>query len=552
MRHDGRAVWSDGWTFLFAAVVVLTAGSAGAQSTLHGVAEVQYQKVDRVAAMDDRESWVRSFQTDFSTRIRRTVEFSSQVQLTEQTFPGRPERTRIPRGALRVAHQLFGFSASYRPVTITDERNNTTKQQELMLSGYVQKARLPRVVGSWTRRHLDPSSTFPGSASVSRTLSAAYDVGHFGFHAGYGDQSREAGRDGGQKPVEDHFNLGSVAHFQWRRATGSAQYDFAQARRRGAGRAGDLTRAHAAGVNGTYPFSRTTAGSVTYSYRRTGSQRSGSPPSTENDGSLTVGHQLSRVFQVSGAGGVRTASFGERKETESYVAASVSADAVARPGWRIGAGASHSVNWLPGDRGRAVESFRTNTSMRLANGLDLSGDLAVSSASRPLPVPDATITPSQVTVASGGSIRATPLHPVTVNAAARHYRTGTSLFGGGPSTNSKSVDVFLRPAETVQMSGGWAISSNPGAREPNRSIERAMIQWDPARSISATGSYARSSGGVRDPGTSLAGSREAYGGRLIAALTRDLRLTIQYSESDPGHHSHARQVDVTVAQSFGR
>ncbi len=531
--------------------LLLSPRVASAQTLLRGVAEIQFQSLDRLAAMDDRESWGRTIQSDFSTKIRQTIDVSAQAQFTEQTVTGRPEMTRISRGSLVVAHRLFGFTASYRPITTTDNLDNTSKQQELLLSAYLQKSKLPRIAGSWTRRHVDPSPLFPGATSLSRNVSAAYDVGQFGFHAGYGDESREATGGGAQRPNQNHFNLGTTARFHWRRATGSGQYDFNQSRSSGIGGRVDLTRGHAATLNGTYQFSRTTAGSLNYSYLRTDSH-GGSPSSTQNDGSLVVGHQLSRVFQVSGGGGVRTASFGQRQENEGYVSASIAADAVARPGWRVSAGASHSVNWLPGDRGRAVESFRGNTSMRLANGLDLAGDATVSYSSRPAPTPDATAAPSQVTVSSGASLRATPLRPITLNAATRTYRTGSSLFGGGPRTDSRSIDAQLQPAASFRVSGGWALSSNPGANEPDRTIERADVQWDPSRSLSASGNYSRSSGGVRAPGSLTTGSRDAYGGRVIAALTRDLRLTFQYSESDPGLSSHARQFDVTVTQRFGR
>lgn len=551
MRHDGAAARQGLWAAVVTASL-LAAGPAGAQSMFRGVAEVQYENVNHFVAADNRESWQKALQIDYSTRIRRLFEFSSQLQFSELSFTGRPDRTSTPRGMVRLAHPLFGFSASYRPVTVTDERDLTTKQQELMLSGYFQKARLPRVVGSWLRRHVDPSTNFPGSASVTRNVSANYDLGRLNFHAGWGDQASEATSGPGSNVLTDHYSLGSSAMFTWRRANGSVQYDYLQSRRKNAGAISDVSRLHMAGLNTTYQVSPRTTGSLAYTFRHTGSPRPGTNAFTENDGSLGLAHQLTKALQLSGSGGVRTAAVGERKETESFVSASASADAVARPGWRVGAGASHSVNWLPGDRGRPVDSFRSNTSMQLARGLDVAGDLSVSTSARPVPATDPTAATTQATLATGAGVRATPLRSITVNAGTRHYRTSNSVWRGGPSINTNSVDVFLRPSDLLQMSGGWAQSSTPGTGDPPRTTERANLQWNPTRLIEASGTYTRASQGVRDPNTTLAGSRESYGARVLVALTRDLRTTIQYSEVDPGRPGHARQVNVTVTQSFGR
>jgi hypothetical protein len=551
MRHEGAAARHSLWAAVVTAGL-LAAGPTGAQSMFRGVAEVQYENVNHLVSAEDRESWQKALQIDFSTRIRRMFEFSSQLQWSELTFTGRPDRTSTPRGMVRLAHPLFGFSASYRPVTITDERDLTTKQQELMLSGYFQKARLPRVVGSWIRRHVDPQLNFPGSASVTRNVSANYDLGRLNFHAGWGDQASEATQGLSSESLTDHYSVGSSALFAWRRANGSVQYDYLQSRRKNGGAISDVSRLHMAGLNATYQVSPRTSSSLAYNFRHTGSPRPGTRPFTENDGSLGIAHQLTKALQLSGSGGVRTAAVGERKETESFVVGSVSADAAARPGWRVGAGASHSVNWLPSDRGRPVESFHSNTSMQLAKGLDVSGDLSISSSNRPVSVTDPTAATTQATLATGAGVRATPLRAITLNASTRHYRTSSSVWRGGPSINTNSVDAFLRPSDLLQVSGGWAQSSTPGTGDPPRTTERANLQWNPTSLIEASGTYTRASQGVRDPNTTLAGSRESYGARVLVALTRDLRTMIQYSEADPGRPSHARQVDVTVTQSFGR
>ena len=212
MRHEGAAARHSLWAAVVTAGL-LAAGPTGAQSMFRGVAEVQYENVNHLVSAEDRESWQKALQIDFSTRIRRMFELSSQLQFSELSYTGRPDRTSTPRGMVRLAHPLFGFSASYRPVTITDERDLTTKQQELMLSGYFQKARLPRVVGSWIRRHVDPQLNFPGSASVTRNVSANYDLGRLNFHAGWGDQASEATQGLSSESLTDHYSVGSSALF---------------------------------------------------------------------------------------------------------------------------------------------------------------------------------------------------------------------------------------------------------------------------------------------------------------------------------------------------
>ncbi len=553
MRREAGRTWHRALAAI-AAVALLTSAPARSQTLLRGVAEVQYETLDRVQSMFDRDSWLKSFQVDYSTRIRRTYELSSQVVFSELTFTGRPERTSTPYGTLRLAHPFFGFSGSYRPVTVTDERNQTSKQQELMLTGYLQRAKLPRLVGSWIRRNLDPSSGFPGSVSVTRNVTATYGVGPVGLHAGWGDQSREATTDNGKESVNDHFQLGGTSDLKWRRGSGTFQYDYLQTRSTDGGSLNDVSRVHIAGVNASQRLSTRTTGSLVYTFRHTGDSRPGSGNLTENDGSLTLTHQLSRPLQISGAGGIRSATVGAGKETESYVAASITADAEPRPGWRLGGSAGHSVNWLPGDRGRPIDSFHSNTSMRLAKDLEVTGDAGVTLTSRLVLPADPTASSNLATLTTGAGLRATPLRPLTLIASTRHYRTSNSLWHAGPSINSSSLDVSLRPSAVLQATGGWSLSSNPGSSEPDRTTLRATAQWNPTSSIEASGTYTRASQAqtVRDVGTSLPGSREAYGARLLVGVTRDLRTTIQYSETDPGLPTHGRQVNVTVTQSFGR
>lgn len=536
-----------------AAASLLAAAPAEAEP-LRGWAQVQYQKLNSAQSINDQEWWLTAFQADYSTRAFQTTEIFSQIQFNELNFTGRPDRSRRPRGTLRVSHTLFGLFASYRPDLVTDSRNVTTEQQELMLTGYLQKARLPRLDASWVRRHQDANPYGPSSQSDIRSLSSNYDLGPLNFRAGYGDQIRESAAVLSQRTSEEHYNLGSTFRLARRKTNGQLSYDYSQNRRKTNGSVTDVTRVHNVSLNGGSALSRKSSLTAVYNFRHTDTGQAGAPSLDERDGALTLDHRLTQIVRVSGSGGVRTATDVGGQDLERYVAASVSADGQARPGFRIGAGASHSWNWLPHDRARPIDTFRANTQMRLATGLDLSSDAQVSATDMRSAAADSARASRQVVFQAGAGLRAVPLREIALTASARRYRSGESLAGSGVSANSYVADLRWRPSGALQLGGNWGRSGSLVAAQPARTIVQTDLQWNPSRFLEASGSYMhtdRPGQGV-NPTTSVAAASDSYTGRLVMALTRDLRATIQYSEADPGLPSHARQVNVTVTQSFRR
>lgn len=532
--------------------VLVMAGPADAQQKIRGVAEVQYQRLSRLQPSDDVEWWLTTFQLDYSNRIRKTLELSSQVQFTEQRYVGRPDRQRAPLATIRLAHPLFGVFGTFRPLAITDSRGFKTDQQQLTLTGYFQKTGLPRLTGSWDRNHQDPSGRFPGSIAVRRNLAATYDLGRLNLHAGYNDQTRRDEVGGGARGRDDNYNLGSAFRFDARKSSGTVQYDFNQAERRFGGASNTLTRMHQASVNAGQQFSTRTAASLAYSYRRVGSETPGLPSQSEHDGMLNVIHHAARFLQLSGGGGVQSVNVGSQKETESYVNASVTADGEARPGWRLGSAVSHSWNWLPGDRPRPIDSFRSNTRMRLTKGLEAFGDLTVSRTNRAVAQPDTVTSTTQVIVQSGAGLRAVPLRTLTLDASMRRYRTGSTLRSDRQSTSSYDASLHWKRSEKLTVSGTWTRAGGFYQNAPDRTTLQGSVQWAPTRSVQASGSYTRSNLLVHDASTALTANREAYGGWLAIALNRDLRATIRYTAADPGLPTRTRQVNVTVTQSFWR
>lgn len=531
----------------------LLGAPAGGQS-LRGWAQVQYQNLTNAPGVDGQEWWLTAFQTDYSTRMFGTTEVFSQVQFNELNFAGRPDRSRRPRGTLRVSHPLFGVFASYRPDLVTDSRNVTTEQQELMLTGYVQKARLPRLDGSWVRRHQDANAYGSASQSEIRSVSSTYEVGPLNFRAGYGDQIRQSEEPLAKENADEHYNLGSTLRLARRKTNGQLSYDYSHNRRRTDGSISDVSRVHNVALNGGSALSRKSSLTAVYNFRRSDTDQPGVRPVNEQDGALTLEHRPTQILRVSGGGGVRSVADGNREDVESYVVGSVNADGQARPGLRLGAGVSHSWNWLPRDRARPIDTFRANAQMRLATGLDLSGDAQVSASELRPAAADSAGSRHQVVVQAGTGLRALPLRSISLTASARRYRSGESLGGDGVSANSYVVDVRWNPSGTLQLGGNWGRSGSLNATDPDRTIVQTDLQWTPSRFLQASGSYLHTDrpGQGINPSTSIAAANESYTGRLIMALTRDLRAAIQYSEADPGRVTRARQVNVTVTQSFRR
>jgi hypothetical protein len=357
---------------------------------------------------------------------------------------------------------------------------------------------------------------------------------------------------GGVKGRDDNYNVGSALRFDGRRSNGTVQYDFNQAERRFGGASNVLTRMHQASVNAGQQFSARTAASLAYSYRLVGSGTPGLPAQSEHDGVLNVIHHPARFLQISEGGGVQSVNVGSQKETESYVDASVSADGEARPGWRLGSAVSHSWNWLPGDRPRPIDSFRSNTRMRLTKGLEAFGDLTISRTNRAVAQTDTVTSTTQVIVQSGAGLRAVPLRTLTLDASMRRYKTGATLRRDGQVTNSYVASLNWKRSEKLAVSGTWTRAGGFYQNTPDRTTLQGSLQWTPSRSVQASGSYTRSNQLVRDASTALAANREAYGGWLAIALNRDLRATIRYTAADPGLPTRVRQVNVTVTQSFWR
>jgi hypothetical protein len=485
---------------------------------------------------------------DYAHHLPGAIELTSNFRFVEQTIAHQSDRVRVPEGLVRLAHRNFGLSAGYRPTETRDSRGFVLRQRDLTLTGNAQRPGLPTIAGTWVRTRLDPNAFTPGSATIARSLSSQYTVPHATFRAGYGDRLLEQNPGTGSRLTENHLSLGSTSQFQVGRAPIAFQYDYSQARVDASLDRSQRSRAHLASVGTNFALDRKTSTTLSYNYRRTlvvGAPRS---VSQEHNGGLSVSHVFNPVVQISGGAGVRSAILSGRTETERFVSATASAQGEARPGWRMSAAATHSVNWLPGDPARPADNFLSSTTMRLTKGLDLRGDFSVTTARLIVVPPDTTTFTRQTAVQTSAGISARPLRSVYLDASVNHSRAGTALFGGGVTANSYSVGLRLTPYTALQMSGRWGLTEASGSRG---STAQASLQWALASSFQISAGYNHARQEVSLPAPGFVSRQEGLNGTVAVRLAQDLNASAQYNESNRGQPNRVRQLTVNVVRNFG-
>jgi hypothetical protein len=540
----GRSL-RPGWIGVLVMLVAVPSARAD-RTVLRGAAELQFDSSERVGVASPLETWIKTLRMDYARRVPGSIELSSHLVFSEQTLSGRLDRTRTPQGNLQLSHPYFSLLAAYRPSEVRDVQGRTTRQQELSFNGYVQGPRLPRVTGSWIRRHFDPGQGVRAAAAVTRSLASVYNLGATSLHAGYGDQYREGASGTAGRAGQSYYNLGAARQLRLGTAGLSTQYDFNQSRANLTGSHIMTTRQHSAGVSGGMQWSKKTSTGLVYSYRRTESVGAGLSPLEQHDGSLSIGHQLNSAVQFSGAAGVRSARINGANPTERYLVASASAQGEARPGWRMDASASHSLNWLPGIPARPVDNMRATTSMRLTPGLDFRGDLSLSAARNPL---EPRHSPLELGLQSAAGIVASPLRTVSLDATVQRARAGISLLHGGSSSTSYVANLRLRPSAVFQVNGGRGVATNLGTRS---TTWQAGWQWSPRATFQASGAYSRAAQETHDPTGTVTTTQESVSGSMAFALARDLSGTVRYAESNPGRSGGVRQINAQLTQRFGR
>ena len=534
---------------LFVATSTLAFGLPLAADTFHGSAEVQYQTVDRSARTANLDTWNKILQLDYASALPGTVALTSSFRFVEQTVARQSDRVRVPEASVRLAHRNFGLSTSLRPAETRDSRGFIFRRQDLSVNAYAQRDKLPSLSASWVRSRLEPSALAPASSTVSRSIGTQYALPHITFRAGYGDRFLEDASQPGPRISENHLGAGSSANFQLGRAPISLNYDVSRSNNYPNASRSQESRSQLAGLGTQFPLDAKTNTSLSYNYRNT--ELVGVPGSTnqEHNGALSVARALNPTFQMGAGAGVRNAVLGGgRSLTERFVDATFSGQGDARPGWRLNGAITSSVNWLPDEVPRPSQSIQTNTTMRLARGLDLRGDLAITSAKLVAVLPDTSSLGRQMAMQSGVGISAYPLRTVYIDANMTRSHSGQSLTNG-LTARSYSAGLRLTPTTALQINGRWGLSNAPGSRA---TTEQASLQWTAGGSFQLSGAYSRARQEVSFPTLALRSLQESFSGTMTIRLAQELNASAQYTESNRHQPNQLRQFSVNLVQRFGR
>jgi hypothetical protein len=529
---------------------LLSAAGADAQ-VLRGAAEVQYQNEKRVRLMGELESWLTTVRGDYSTRYRG-MDVLTNVQVTERHFTGLEVRSFSPQGSIRIANPIFGAFASYRPTKATDAENITSHRDEVLLTAYFQRPGLPQLSGLWSRAQLDPGTGVPSTQGISRNVTAKYELWRLGFHADYGDQIRDPQGSEVARSRQQNGSVGTGVHFEGRRGGADARYDYTVTKRQSGFNISESTEQHSAGASGALRLTRKLSSGLSYNFIQSQGGRAGSADATNQDGSLMFMYAIARGLQASGGGGVRTAQVQSAQETESYTLVSVTADGTARPGWTVNGGGSHSVNWLPGEKGRSIDALRAATAMRLATGLFVHGEVTLSMSEAPSALAESLGTGTERTLQTNTGLRALPLRSLIVNAGVRRYRPESGVQHTQQSLNDYNAGFDWTPTAKFILHGMWSYTDNVYNAYPDQLMTRISTDLVPMRNVKASGTYVRLHQQAHGPTLILTQDRESYSAWLAASLNRDLSTRFQYDETDPGRPGHVRQVSAIVTQRFGR
>jgi hypothetical protein len=537
---------------LACATAFLTATPAWGQA-VRGTTQIQYQGLDLVGTVGDRDILYSLVQVDVTKRFQEGLDLSAQVLFRDVSFANGPESQRTPRGTLRLTHQWFGASATYRPTRVTDSFGITSHQDETQLSAFVAHQGWPSIQGTWTTRTSEPGA----SAAVTgrtRTLTATHAFGRFEARGGYFDQSREGTSPSVRADDRRTWTGGASARLGSMRAGLTASYDVSDTRHFVSGHATESDAFHVATVNGSAQHSRQHLSTLSYSFRRNIQSDGFSQTLDDHEGTALTRYALTHALSISGGGGVRSVRTVAGRDVQWYSLVLGSIEGPIRPGWRGGAGFTRSWNWVEKDHARAVNSYQANTRMRIRSGLEVSGTGQISqtdAAGRALV--DTLGQRSAVVSQADGAVTATPLRPIQIVYRIRGYRSGPSLFGEASTSTSSLWDLRWNPTTALQLTGSFSKTRGLGPGVPTLRVRQAVVQWTPSRRWELSGSWWRSDESRGDPNAAnLPPARENWGARWLWGLTRDLKSTIVYTVADPGQPTRSRRLEATVTLGFGR
>lgn len=554
MPDDRRRIPLSAATLL--AALCLGGASIASAETLRGYAQVQYQKLENGKTFDrtfDREWWVKSLQVDYAARLRKDLSLNAQAQVTDLSYTGRAEASRVPYGSLRLTHSYFGVYGSYRLQDQTDILGTTTHQKQAVISGYWARQKWPRLDLNWLRRRLDSTDRLPGSTGETRTASMTHDIGPLNLRSGYTDQVQNPDNARARRVSQRTWNGGTSYLYGAPTKSLSVQYDFFDSHRAGAGPT-DGVQTHNVNLAGGQKLSPRANLGLNYSFRRTLTRSRIEEAFNDNDGALLLTYIPSPPFTFSTGGGVRTIRTGPGQSAEEYMLASASATGRLRHGWTGGANATYSINWSPSGQPHAINAYGANTLMRLWKGMDASGALQVSINEKATMAPGDSIarpTSGRIVTQTNLGANATPLRGFSWGYTYQLYRAGEGVTGPATTSNSSAWNLNWSPAGNFHIGGNRSSTKGLGPTGPRLVTARADVRWDATRTLQLSGAYARSDQPRHDTSVDYVSGRKLVNLRALAALARDLRASIGMNWVDPGTDRSVRQFDATLTQRFG-
>ena len=544
------------WATALMASICLGAPPRASAENLRGYAQLQYQRLERLKALDsaiDQQYWIEAIHLDYAARLRRNLDLNAQVEFTKLDYTGRLDGSQVPYGTLRLAHPNVGVTGSYRLQAQTDLLGTTSRQKQAVLTGYATRQNWPRLDWSWIHRRLDPYDKIPGSSGLSRTVSIGHDIGQWNFRGGYSDLEQQPDESKERKLSQQNWTAGSSYMYAAGTKSLSVQYDYSENHRVDAG-PNTGTQSHDASVNGGKRLSPKANLSLNYAYRRTYLQGAIRETSEDKNGALMMSYTPSRPLTFSAGGGVRSTRTGPGQNTEKYMLATAAANGPLRHGWTGGADATYSLNWSPDGRSHRVSTYGARTAMKLWTGMDITGGLLASVNDKFMFAPgDSIARPvlGRIVTQTNVAANATPLHGLSVNFAHSLYRVGKTFMGPANSSNADTWTVQWSPVRTLRLDWSRGTSTSLGPATQRFVTSRANAQWNATQTLQISGSYAQSDSPRRSSTVEYISARRLVGLRVLATLTRDLQMNAGANWVDPDTDRAVRQIDASITQRFG-
>jgi hypothetical protein len=572
MRDERRGGRRAGAGRLLAAGLALTAAIPSQAAAVSGQLQVQYQRQEQQlqflgpdgilrSARSRREIWTQTYELRHTVRYSNNLSVFSQLRLNEISQVKSAERTRAPYGTLRLAHPWFGLAGSHQPVTITTPVRNpsffpsladtapreytTFRTRETQFSGYVSAPRAPRLDVSWVRRQRDASVLGAGQSGLSRNLAGSWAVGPLSLRGGYNDLGSGGSGLTPATVLQRSGNGGAALHLAPRPGTTvGLDYDFTRSRRGLAGSRNDVARTHAAALNAGWTASPRVSWGLNYGFRRSLLDAAVQTDVTDHEGALLVSLQPWRSVRAVAGGGLRTSHVGVGTALLRYASAIASWTGAVRPGWTGNASLSHVTNWNPGEQTFSIDTWHAGSRATIRRGVEATVDWQVSDNG------DTTARELRWTTQGSWGVQLTPVPGFTAAANARLYNAGPGLFRRSVSSRGATLDLRWRPLPALRADASFSRSGALPHNDPRLGTTLLNVHWNPDPAFQLTGSYTRST--QSQLGAQQLVGREVFGGRVTASLGRTFTITAGLYEADHGRPNATRQVDASVARSFGR